>query len=269
MRETIYFAHANSFPATVYRKLLAKLAEHHQVDYIDAIGHSAHFPVTDCWPHLVQETLAHLEQRATTPVIGVGHSLGGILLFYAALARPALFRGLIILDSPLLSPWRAHSIWLAKKLGFIDRITPGGNTLRRRDNWASVQRVYDYFARKPLFARFDPDCLMDYAEHGTVPNHQGGRQLKFRPQVEHAIYRTLPHDYRRYRGQLKVPALLITGQESDVLRPVDVVWLRRHFNMQVSQQAGSHLFPLERPLETAQSILQGISRLTATTAVVG
>ena len=255
MRETIHFAHANSFPASVYRKFLAALGERHQVGFLDAIGHDPAYPVTDCWPHLVEETIAHIEAHSQEPVVGVGHSLGGFLMFYAALRRPELFKRIVILDSPLMGPFRSRGIWLAKKLGFIDRVTPGGNTLKRRDNWASVDMVHDYFARKPMFARFDPDCLADYAEHGTVDDGKGGRKLKFRPQIEHEIYCALPHDFPRYRGQLKVPATFIAGTGSDVLKPADLRFMRKHFNIQVQMQQGSHLFPLEKPLETARRIL--------------
>ena len=114
MRETIHFAHANSFPASVYRKFLATLGERHQVGFLDAIGHDPRYPVTDCWPHLVEETIAHIEAHSQGPVVGVGHSLGGFLMFYAALRRPELFKRIVILDSPLMGPFRSRGIWLAR-----------------------------------------------------------------------------------------------------------------------------------------------------------
>ncbi|WP_293759949.1 alpha/beta hydrolase [uncultured Aquitalea sp.] len=261
MRDTIHFAHANSFPAPVYRKMLAALSDHYQVGYMDAIGHDPAFPVTDCWPRLVDEALQYIEQHYRLPIIGVGHSLGGFIMTYAALRRPDLFKGLVILDSPLMGPRRSFGIWLAKRLGFIDRVTPGGNTLRRRDNWASVDMVRDYFARKPAFARFDPDVLADYARYGTEDNGQGGRRLRFRPVVEHAIYATLPHDFPRYRGQLKVPAAFIAGTASSVMREADIAFMRRHFGMAVRHQDGSHLFPLEHPQATAAAIHAAIGEM--------
>ncbi|UTH73938.1 alpha/beta fold hydrolase [Chromobacterium sp. IIBBL 290-4] len=261
MRENIHFAHANSFPASVYAKLLGRLAERHQVGYLDTIGHDPAYPVTDCWPHLVDETIAYIERHYTGPVVGVGHSLGGFLMFYSAMKRPELFRAIVILDSPLMGPSRSFGIWLAKRLGFIQKVTPGGNSLKRRDNWASVEMVRDYFERKPMFARFDPDCLADYAEHGTEDDGRGSRRLKFRPPVEHAIYATLPHDFPKYRDKLKVPAAFIAGESSDVLKEQDLLFMQKRFGIQVEQHAGGHLFPLERPLETADHVLALIDRL--------
>jgi len=261
MRETIYFAHANSFPASVYRKMLDELAGDYEVGYKDLVGHDPRFPVTDCWPHLVDETIGHIESHYSRPVIGVGHSLGGFLLFFAAIRRPELFRGLVILDSPLMGPLRSRGIWLSKKFGLIDRLTPGGKSVRRRDGWASIAEVRDYFGRKSMFARWDPDCLSDYAEFGTVDDGRGQRLLKFRPAVEHAIFRYLPHNFPRYRGRLTVPAAFVAGTHSDVIKPADLRYMQRHYGMKVQHQRGTHLFPLEHPQETAHKILELIAAL--------
>lgn len=256
MLHSLHFAHANSFPASIYHKLHQRLATHgFEVGYLDTIGHDPAYPVSDCWPHLVDETLAYMAANYRAPVVAVGHSLGGMVLLQAAIREPQRFARLIVLDSPLLGPRTSFMIWLAKRLGFIQRITPGGTgTLRRRDNWASTGSVYDYFARKPAFARWDEDCLRDYATHGTLDNGQGGRRLKFRPQVEHAIYGTLPHNSWFLRGQLQVPCSYVVAGEGSAIRPHDLAFIRRHFTADIHTQRGSHLFPLEYPLETADLI---------------
>jgi len=263
MTEPLYFAHANSFPASVYRKMLSVLADHYTIIATDTVGHDPAFPVTDCWPALVAETIASIERQASGPVYGVGHSLGGVLVLYAAVARPDLFKGLVILDSPLFCTWRAQSIWLAKKLGVIDRLTPGGNTLKRRDCWASSAMVFEYFLRKPMFARFDRDCLRDYAEFGTCDDGQGSRCLKFRPSIEHAIYRTLPHNIAHCAGKVVTPAVYLAATEGSVLRRSDLRYLQRALGIRLTSQSGSHLFPLEHPLETAAHIHQEILYLAA------
>jgi pimeloyl-ACP methyl ester carboxylesterase len=263
MTEHLYFAHANSFPASIYHKMLQPLAASYSVTYLDTIGHDPAFPVTDGWTYLVDEAIQAIESRSTHPVYGVGHSLGGVLMLCAAVARPDLFNGLVILDAPLFSSWRARSIWLAKKLGLIDRITPGGDTLRRRDCWASAAMVHDYYQRKSMFARFDPDCLWDYAEHGTCDDGKGGRKLKFRPQVEHQIYHTIPHNLTHCRGRLQLPAVYLAAQHGSVLHRSDLKFVERGLGMRLAWQAGSHLFPLEYPLETALQIHQAIVGMRA------
>lgn len=88
MRDIIHFSHANGFPAPVYRQLFAELSPDYDMGYLDMIGHDPRYPVTDSWPHLVEETLHTLQARYTQPVIGVGHSLGGVITLLAALRRP-------------------------------------------------------------------------------------------------------------------------------------------------------------------------------------
>ena len=252
MRQILHFSHANSFPAGCYRIFLSGLAEEYDIRYIEALGHDARYPVTDHWPHLVTQTIHAIEQYGQ-PVVAVGHSLGGYLTLLAALQRPDLFRAIVILDSPVLGPWRARGLWLAKKMGQINRVTPGGNTLRRRDQWLSVEEALHYFASKAVFAQFDLEVLRDYAELGTEP-WNGGRRLRFRPEIEHRIYCTLPHTWSHLKGQLKVPAAFCLGRDSRVVRPADLTFMRRHFPMTVHELAGGHLFPLEQPRLSATRV---------------
>jgi pimeloyl-ACP methyl ester carboxylesterase len=259
-RPPLHFSHANSFPAGSYRKFLAPLSERYAVGYIDVLGHDPRYPVTDCWPHLVQETLDFIANRYTEPVIAVGHSLGGFLSFMAALRRPELFRAIVLLDSPVFARPISTALWLGKRLGFIDRITPGRGTRTRRRHWPSVDAAIEHFRGKGLFAGFDPDCLRDYCEAGTVPVADGVR-LRFDPEIEYQIYCGLPHVFPRYRGQLRVPAGFIGGQASTYVRRSDVAQMRRHFGMQVMTVPGGHLFPFEHPHDAAAAVQTMLTRL--------
>jgi pimeloyl-ACP methyl ester carboxylesterase len=68
--------------------------------YLDRVGHSNEFPVTENWHYLVEEVIASVQANASTPVIALGHSLGGVLSLLAAIEKPALFKAVIMLDSP-------------------------------------------------------------------------------------------------------------------------------------------------------------------------
>ncbi|RXZ42559.1 alpha/beta fold hydrolase [Crenobacter cavernae] len=256
----LHFAHANGFPAPVYRKLIDRLGERYDVGYIDAVGHDSRYPVTDCWPNLVDETVHFIEARYPEPVIGVGHSLGGLLVLFAALKRPELFKSLVILDSPLFGPWRARGLLMAKTFGMIDKVTPAAQTRRRRAEWPSVEAARHYFSTRRLFAELDPQCLDDYAEFGTV-EQDGVRKLRFEPEIEYRIFRGLPHNYHRYRGLLQVPAAYIVGSRTHVVGESDLAFMRRHFGMSVLTEEGTHLYPLERPLETAERIHAALAGL--------
>lgn len=260
MRELIHFAHANSYPAGCYRKLLETLGHQYDIACIERIGHDPRFPVSDNWPHLTDELIQSVE-RLGRPVYGVGHSLGGALTVLAALKRPELFAGVVILDSPILSGWRSRGLWLAKRLGRIERVTPAHIALGRRDQFDSVEAMHAHFARKPLFARFDPDVLDDYVRFGSEPSGDGVR-LTFRPEVEHKVYCTLPHIFPRIARPLAMPAVYLAGAASDVIGPADLRFVERRFGMRVEPVPGSHLFPLELPQGTADEILRVLAAMS-------
>lgn len=221
-----------------------------KIGYVNTIGHDPRHPVTDSWPHLVAELIERLESYGA-PVLGVGHSLGGYLTALAALKRPALFRAIILLDSPILGRWRGTVFKMVKRFGFADRVTPAGATRDRRAEWASAEEAYAHFLNRGAFRSFDPDCLRDYVTFGTVPSAHGV-SLAFDPAIEYRIYRAFPHALAKELPQLRVPAGVICGRESTEARHMGLATTRRHFR--VVRVAGGHLFPFERPQTAAQAI---------------
>ena len=257
-RPALVFSHANGFPGSCYRRMHAGLQEAYSVAYKDRLGHDPRYPVTDGWPHLVAELVDYIESLGTAPVIGVGHSLGGYLTFIAAVQRPDLFRAIVLLDAPLMGPWKGTAFSMIKRFGLVDRVTPAGATRSRRREWPSVEQAVAHFRGRGGFRNFDPACLEDYVNAGTVPGRHGLR-LAFDPEVEYRIYRTIPHDIALYLPRLRVPAGFIGGSSSYELRQVGLALTRRHFRVELLE--GGHLFPFERPAESALAIRRMVDRL--------
>ncbi len=247
----LHFAHANGFPSACYAKLLGLLAADYGVGFLATSGHDPRYPVSDGWPGLVDELIASIRTRGRAPMIGVGHSLGGYLMLLAAARMPQLFRCVILLDAPLLGRFRGSALQFIKHIGLVDRVTPAGRTRNRRSQWPSQGAALAHFRRKPLFQRFDPDCLLDYVRFGTRST-PGGFELVFDPAVEYQIYRTLPHDITEAARDLAVPAGLIAGRDSDIVARLGLAQSRRF--LRVQQIDGGHLFPLERPWEAALAV---------------
>ena len=133
----IVFAHANSFPLGTYRLLFSLLRQRGiSASGVARFGHDPARPVTNHWPHLVDELIDHAEQqvqRHGQPIYLVGHSLGGILSFQAATKRPDLARGVLLIDSPLLGGWKANAVDLAKRTPIVASVSPGKISQRRRN----------------------------------------------------------------------------------------------------------------------------------------
>ena len=252
-QDTIHFAHANGFPARTYSRLFSFLERDFKVGYLERHGHDPQFPVTDNWRHLAGELRAEIESRYTEKIVGVGHSLGGVLHFLVAVERPELYRRIILLDAPIISRLSSGGLRLLKLTRLIDRYSPSQMTLLRRNHWQSKHEALEHFRRKPKFAAFDEQVLRDYIEYGTVENGDGV-ELYFSPKIEAKIYRTIPHHLPRFRGQLRVPASYVGGSRSREGELARLSFMKKHFAIDFHAIEGSHLFPLERPEETAAKI---------------
>lgn len=261
----LVFAHANGFPGLSYRTLLDPLAKTFDVLPLDRLGHHPEYPVNHNWGNLVDELLSYLPE-SDTPILGVGHSLGGTLMAMAADRQPERFRGVIMLDPPLMLGPDAWAMKAAKRFGFMDRITPAGKTKGRRSVWPSREAMANSLRRRGLFRRFTPEALNDYIEAGTRLLDDGSAELTFDPRIEVEIFRHLPDHLSRLPRRVGVPLALVAGQESHLLTPSRVKRLKRH-GLAISHVPGTHMFPMEYPEETRAAILKAWQRLESEPAV--
>ena len=133
---TIVFSHANGVPAGTYRLIFEAWREAgFTVHAIEKYGHDPRFPVTSNWPHLREQLIQFIEHEVGGPAFLVGHSLGGYLSLMAAMRRPDLATGLVMLDSPVLAGWKARAVQVAKASGIGERFSPGHVSKRGRQLW--------------------------------------------------------------------------------------------------------------------------------------
>lgn len=267
MAARIIFSHGNSFPAGTYSVLFAHLRQRgFQVHAIDKLGHDPRYPVTNNWPHLVQQLadFARANQGQGEPAFLVGHSLGGLLSLMCAALHPELARGVLLIDSPVLGGWKATTLGLAKRTTLVGALSPGRISQKRRNHWPDAASALESFQHKKAFARWDPQVLRDYIEHGTH-NDGGQRVLSFDRDVETAIYNTLPDNLVTLlkRHPLKRPAAFIGGTHSAEMRQVGHELTHRVVKGRVMMLDGSHLFPMEKPLATAAAIEASLRNLGA------
>ncbi len=265
----IVFSHANSFPAGTYCVLHQSLrARGHTVKAVEQFGHDPKYPVTSNWPHLVQQLadFALLEvQKYGEPAYFVGHSLGGFLSLMAACRHPALCRGVVLLDSPILGGWRAKTLELVKRVQLLGSVGPGKVSQRRRNSWDNADAALAHFASKKIFARWQPQVLQDYIAHCTHEDEASGKRvLNFDRAVETAIYNTLPHNLDRLikRHPAQCPVAFIGGNDSQEMKQVGMTMTHKLAKGRIQMLPGSHLFPMERPQETAAAIEAAIKSMS-------
>ena len=262
----IVFSHANSFPASTYKVLFKSLrARGFAVKAIEKFGHDARYPVTDNWPHLVQQLVDFTEplvEKAGQPVWLVGHSLGGFLSLMAAARRPELTCGVLLIDSPILGGWRSTALGLAKTTQLVGSISPGAISRKRRNTWPSAEAALTYFRSKKAFTHWDPEVLADYIDHGTL-EVDGKRVLAFDRDVETHIYNTLPDNLDRLfkRHPVKCPVAFVGGRDSQEMQQVGMTMTDKMTKGRTMMLDGSHLFPMEKPLATAAAIEAALRNL--------
>jgi pimeloyl-ACP methyl ester carboxylesterase len=256
----IVFSHANSFAASTYRVLFKLLrARGFKVRAVEKFGHAPHYAPTNNWPNLVQQLVDFAEvetRKAGEPAFLVGHSLGGFLSVMAAARHPELARGVLLLDAPLLGGWRATTLGMIKTTQMVGSVSPGAVSRRRRNTWPTAAAALEYFQHKKAFARWDPQVLQDYIDHGTHDDEQGQRVLSFDRDIETTIYNTLPDNLDRLlkRHPLKCQAAFIGGLYSREMKQVGMTMTEQLTRGRTTMVDGSHLFPMEKPQATAAAI---------------
>lgn len=256
----IVFSHANGFPAGTYRVLFeAWRAAGHAVYAVEKFGHDPAYPVSGNWPRLRDQLIHFIEREVGAPAVLVGHSLGGLLSLLAACRRPDLAAGLVMIDSPVITGWRAHSLQVAKATGLIRRVSPGRVSRTRRHEWPSREAVQQHFAAKAVFARWDARVLADYVQSGF--EERGGKtHLAFDRAIETRIYDTLPHQLGALlrRHPPKCPVAFLAGTQSAEMRQAGIAASKALAHGRFALIEGGHLFPMERPDETAVAVLQWV-----------
>jgi len=254
----INFVHANGFPAGSYQTLFNYLPKHLQVVSHEKYGHDKNYPVENNWQPLVDELIhfvkQQLELHQQEQIITVGHSFGGVISFIAACQHPRLFKGLIMLDPPVITGSTALAVKLIKKTRLVDKFSPAGKAKVRRTHWPIGTDIAKLFARRQLFKNFDKRCLDDYVSHGIVERNEQ-LELVFSSQVEADIFRNLASNLSSYKNQLQVPANLIYADQTEVCpHSYFKKFVKLNKSIQLSTTSGGHMFPLEEPEKTAQLI---------------
>jgi len=263
----VIFSHGNSFPASTYQLIFDSLQTRgFKVRAIEKFGHDPAYPVSSNWPHLVQQLADFTKQQVEQSGQGaflVGHSLGGFLSLMCAALHPQLggqpIRGVLLLDSPLLGGWKAAALSVAKRAQLVGSISPGVVSRRRKNQWLDKNQVFEHFRSKKAFAKWHPDVLRDYIEHGThdaPADASSQRLLSFDRDVETAIYNTLPHNMDQLVRQHPptCPVAFIGGRQSAEMKQVGMTLTKKVTQGRIMMLDGSHLFPMEKPLATAAAI---------------
>ncbi len=254
----LHIAHANGFPPGTYRPLAATLTDRYHVIGVPARPlwpGSSPEEIAD-WRPLGHDLVRQLDGLGLRGIIGVGHSMGGVMTLWAAVDRPDLFRAVVLIDPVILPPQWLLLARLLRWFGVEPRPSLVRGALHRRRTWPGREECFAYFRTKPFFARWPDESLWAYVEAGTRPRPDGGVELVYPPEWEARIFSTIPTDIWRDVPRLRLPTLIIRGEHSGTFFPPALRRMERvlpHARSVVIPDAG-HMVPLERPAEVGAAI---------------
>lgn len=250
----LHLAVANGFPPATYTSFVQPLLEHHRVFSLPpralwpGIGEPPSRPGT--WVTVAEDLLAGLKEHARGPVMGVGHSYGGVATLLAAVREPQRFRKLVLLDPTILPPKVMAEIADQRRRGEPTRVDLVEGTRRRRSRFASVEEAYAFWRSRPLFRLWPDSTVRLYAQSNTRPAADGdGVELSWTGAWEAYYYESFYAETWVEAARLspEIPLLVITGGTSTTVLPETVEEMRRVWPWAEIQTipAHGHLFPQE------------------------
>ena len=254
---SLHFLHANGYPPDCYKPLLELLKTRYHVFgmLLRPLWEGAKPEELDDWGPLSDDLLQFLAEtplREEKPVIGVGHSVGGIVTLRAALRDPGKFRALILLDPVLFVPSILVAWNFARKMGLGNNLHPKiASARRRRQTFDSLDEAFEGYRERSVFKYLSDESLRAYTAGVTRPKSDGGFELAYSPEWEARIYLTALRDFDLWRDlpKLKVPTLIIRGAETDtfLVKAADLV-KKKNPKIEIrSLQSSTHILPLEQP----------------------
>lgn len=254
----LVFSHANGFPPETYRVFLEALAE---VFRVSTFAHRPLWSGDDpselaSWHPMAEDLGLSIAKRDRLPVVGVGHSLGGMLTALAAARRPELFSALILLDPVIFTGYRSFFWGWMKRFGQEHRFFLAQGARKRRDHWPDRDAVRASWSGKRVFADWDPEVFEDYLRVGLVDSADGSVELRYPKEWEARIFEVCPHNEWATLRKIQVPVLVIRGATSDTLLPGAAARMEREMPdaRAVELEGTSHFLPMEQPDEVARLI---------------
>jgi pimeloyl-ACP methyl ester carboxylesterase len=257
----LHFLHANGYPPECYKPLLEHLQKQYRVFgmKLRPLWDDANMDELNDWHPLSDDLLRFLSDCEPGPVIGVGHSIGGIVTLRAALRDPKRFRALVLLDPVLFAP-SFLAMWnFIRVIGLGERTHPFISTAKkRRREFDDPETIFRSYRAKPIFRYMSDESLRAYAAGIAKPKADGGCELAYTPEWEAHIYLTGLRDFDLWRDfpKLEVPTLILRGAETDTfLEKAARLVKRKNPKIQIQTlEKATHILPLERPQEAAEKI---------------
>ena len=257
-----HFTGANGIPVGAYREFFEHLENSLSISALDSRGcwPNEPLPINGYnWHHHADDLIAGIESNISSPLIGIGHSMGAVITMLAALKRPELFRKLILIEPPSAPSWFSVQLMQILPVWLIHKFSPfiRGSHNRKR-TFASREEFFQRYRNHPTFQHLSQRCFNDYTQLGLVASDKGGFKLLCHPTWESTNFRTVPYIWPLL-SRVSQPTLILRAEHS-------YLYSAEQFDKQCAQLGARiesqqldqayHLAPLELPEAVAAQIIK-------------
>ncbi|WP_372884873.1 alpha/beta fold hydrolase [Shimia sp.] len=260
----LHFYHANGFGAACYQPFLQRIAPHYTVSALDMRPLWPTAPQPDRrfgWAQYADDLIAWLDATATGPTLAVAHSMGAAATAMAALKRPDLFSGLVLIE-PSGIPRRLVLMMRLLPYDVRLRLGPAKELHSRPGHWPDTDSLYREFRANRAYRRFSDDRLHQLVLALTEAGDMG-RHLRF-PLAWEAHNYASPAEILPVLKRLAVPTRIIAAKPSLFLDPAILARLQKaRPDLPVTHlPEHGHLLPLEAPEVAADKVLAALGDLS-------
>lgn len=257
----VNFIHGNGFCAGTYWPFLRELRGQCSALLPEMQGHGAsdagtRYPGAKATALRALQALAHYPPAREQACIGMAHSFGGYISLLMAVAEPARFSQLILLDPIFIPP----AMLLAMRAW--PPLNPMIKRARtRRSVWPSRTAAHAALYGRGIF-RSLPDAAFEcYLHYGLKPRSDGQVMLCCPPWMEAEIFARPPLNTWQAITQLKIPTQIFYGKDSyPFMQPGMLRAARKNPLIQVQELPGGHCFMLEHPETVAKQVLRAMNK---------
>ena len=180
---TVLFCHAASFHSRCYDRIINEALHGFHVIALDFRGHSRsqQHPPPYRFRWFGDDVLQFIEtlNLSKNNLIGIGHSLGGYALTWAASkASTRLFQALLLFDPGIIP----RSLYRVSD----ENTSPFEYILRRKNQWSSVEDMISRLETCQPFSKWSKDILQSYCRYALNENFN----LTCTSEIEFSIYQT-------------------------------------------------------------------------------
>lgn len=259
----VHFLHGNGFCSTTLWPMAAHFPKEWSLLFTDVPGHGHSKQPNSFMPNWLRMSrdigdslVERLDSTAHDGVIGVGHSMGGIMTLMMAAERPKLFKRIVLLDPVLFSPEIILIQKLARKTGLWRRSSLVKAVSARRNQWDDEAAMREYLLGKNLYKHWSPEAMDAFIQDGTR-TESGKLSLCCAPEWEASIFGSYPRGLWQAVRIAKIPVDIVVASHSyGFIQGSANKATKANSNIHWQPFDGGHCFPMEQPSEAARVVLK-------------